>query len=130
MAGDTLRVTGLLGKKPILLWFTNLCPGCTEAAPGLDRIAKSFERVNVVAVSVLGADTTSARQFLTRTQVHFPLLLDLQGQATDSWAGKPVPGSCPLLSLYFVNSKGIVQFATHYPGISDLELRKRLKALH
>jgi peroxiredoxin len=127
--GDTLRADGLLGKKPLLVWFTNLCPGCTAAAPDLEKVTKSYRSLQVVAVSVLGADTTAARQFLARTGVHFPLVLDLSGQTTAAWAGECPPNSCPLLSLYFVDSKGIVQFATHYPGISAADMKKQLTAL-
>ncbi len=89
----------------------------------MDKLLRSQKQVQGVAVSVLGEDTSAVRKFLKTTKVTFPLLMDLKGRATEAWAGRYIPGTCPLQNLYLVDSQGIIRFTTHLPGISSTKLK-------
>ena len=86
-AAPTFRLRTLDGKainlsaykgKVISLWFTNLCPGCQAAMPGIERMHKTYSKkgVTFLAISLLGDDTRAVREVVTKYRIPFPFLLD------------------------------------------------------
>jgi len=67
-SADGSRVTlsdALSNSDGVVLWFTNLCPGCEENVPAVQRIYLEYGgKVEVFAISQLGADVDPVREFI------------------------------------------------------------------
>ena len=118
----------LKNNKAVLLWFTNLCDGCTARLPEMERIKNLYKNkeIEIVAVSVLGEDRRTVEDIIQKKAITFRILFDPQGQATQLFSGKLVTGTCPLENLFIINKSGKILFTSHYPGTQEDEIEQIL----
>lgn len=125
--GRSIDMTPLLGSKVVVLWFTNLCPGCRASLPSVTDLKDRFKGrpAEVVGVVVPGAGDLSAfRRAMKSARADFPLLLDKQGLASERFTGAHLSGGvCPLANLYVIDLRGNVSYVGHLPGVGDEELQ-------
>lgn len=125
--GHPLDVAPYIGSKVMVLWFTNLCPGCQASLPAVTALKDRFKgsSVEVVGVIVPGAEELAAfRQAMKSARADFLLLLDKDGQASERYTGVRLSGGvCPLTNLYVIDLRGQVSYVGHLPGVSDKELQ-------
>jgi peroxiredoxin len=129
--GKPVKLSALTRTQAVLLWFTNLCDGCRAEIPTVRRLQARFAKlgVAVVAVSQLGDDRKPVEDVLRTTKVTFPILYDPRGEATSRYAGRYIPGTCPLKNLYLIERGGTIAYTSHLPGIEEDELVERVEAL-
>lgn len=89
------RLADLIGKKIVLLYFypKDETPGCTAQACGLrDRMEQLIaDDVQVLGVSFDSAE--SHKEFRTKHQLNFPLLVDIEGKLADLYGARRAPGA-------------------------------------
>ena len=114
----------LENSKAILLWFTNLCKGCLEKIPEMEKMKNLYKEkgIEFVAISVLGKDRKTVQDVISKKEVSFRFLFDPEGEVTRLFSGKYVPGTCPLKNLFIVNKDRKILFEGRYPGIEEEEI--------
>ncbi|MBI2842278.1 MAG: TlpA family protein disulfide reductase [Armatimonadetes bacterium] len=116
----------------VLLWFTNLCPGCQGVLPGVVKAHKNYAKkgVTFLAVSLLGDDKETVLSVVRKHKVTFPFLIDPKVEVYPRYGGVKVPpGTCPTNPQLFILDKGKVAYATHFPGAPEAELWKTIDKL-
>lgn len=94
--GNTWKLADQLNKQVVLLYFypKDDTPGCTKEACGLRDRMGDLEKNGVAVVGVSRDDAESHRQFRTKYNLNFPLLVDVDGQLTEAFAvameGRPM----------------------------------------
>ncbi len=118
------------GSRGVVLWLTNLCGGCREKMPALQDIYLAYEgKVEIVAVSQLGAEAAPVREAVEEFGLTFPFLVDPEGEVSRLYGYEYVPNSCPLTNIYFVDREGVIKGLGHYPGLSREELTEKIETL-
>ena len=101
--GKTWKLSALLGKKAVLLYFypKDNTPGCTKEACGFrDQISDlKKDKVEVLGVSFDSAE--SHQKFITNYQLNFPLLADTEGHIADAY-GVRNPGKSTARRVSFL----------------------------
>lgn len=129
--GRTVTLSGAISESDgVVLWFSNLCSGCQEKMPAVQDIYVEYEgKVEILAVSQLGNDLDSVREAVVNYRLTFPFLVDPDGEVTRLYGNEYVPGSCPLKNILFIDHDMTIKETTHYPGLSDTELKDRIDGL-
>ncbi|MEW5702170.1 MAG: peroxiredoxin family protein [Candidatus Zixiibacteriota bacterium] len=116
----------------VLLWFTNLCGGCQAALPEVQSLGRRYapKDVSIMAVSLLGGDTATVSRIAGQHRVTFPMLIDPRGKVYEQYGGVKVhPGTCPANPQFFIVDKGLIAYATHFPGAPIDEIRNKVDSL-
>ncbi len=117
-------------NKTVVLWFTNLCSGCQSVLPQVGDIGIRYadRGVSVIAISLLGDDTTTVRKIAKEYTVPFTFLIDPKASVYENYGGTEIPpGTCPVNPQFFVVNQGIITYATHFPGASRNEIRAEVE---
>jgi thiol-disulfide isomerase/thioredoxin len=64
------------GKLLVVNFWASWCGPCREEMPLLDRTQRRLADKGVQIVGVAADDTTATKEFLARTPVHYPVLID------------------------------------------------------
>lgn len=125
LQGPPLDLAAYRGKVVLVNFWATYCKPCREEMPALERLrkrlaARGFE---VIAVDV-AEDAATVRQFLTRTSVSFPIMLDNEGQTMGQWHALALPSS------FLVDRQGRIRAgitgATDWEGAPVLERLEQL----
>ena len=92
LEGREHRLFDYIGKKPILLVFwTSNCRYCLAEIPDLNRIFQErSDTLNVLSINVLESQRAAQRMAVSRG-IRYPVLLDRQGLAAQSYHIRGVP---------------------------------------
>ncbi len=121
---------GLFPQKGAVLWLTNLCEGCQEKIPFLERLHHQYkDRIEILAISILGKDSKTPREIYERFHFHFPLLLD-----PEDWVGRvlqfPHPeNTCPLFNLLILDSNGLMTLRSHLSAIKEEAVEAQIQMI-
>jgi len=124
-SGGEFRLSDRLESSDgLLLWFTNLCPGCQAKLSEMEKIKVHYgeKDVEVVAVSVLGEDRKPVEEVLEGEKSTLRFLYDPAGEVTRRFSGEYVPGTCPRQNIFLIDKEGKILRAGHYPGVEEKEL--------
>ena len=90
--GAEISSNKLKGDVYILDFWATWCGPCQESLPGLDKIYQqdSKDGLKVYAVN-LGEDAATVRQFVARTGLSIPVLLDSEGAAGAAYGADAIP---------------------------------------
>ena len=128
LQGRRVTLSNAFPDKVVVLWLTNLCSSCEERVDLLQRIYKgNRDRLEVLAISTLGADRETPERIVRSHPIDFPLLLD-----PDDWLGRVLgfehPGNaCPLYNLLILDRFGKIRFKSHLSAISDAKFLDALR---
>lgn len=102
--GKSVRLQDLRGKKVFVNFWASWCPPCNEEAPDLVKMSERYKaQVVFLGVNLSSGDRESdARAFLKKYGVHFPTLMDRQGEAAKSYQVFAVPTS------FFIDQHGMI----------------------
>jgi thiol-disulfide isomerase/thioredoxin len=92
MAGKVWSLPALNGQAVMLNFWATWCEPCREEMPSLEALARRHEadRLVVLTVNYQGSEP-GIRQFLERTPLTLPVLLDRDGSATKAWTPRVFP---------------------------------------
>lgn len=117
-------------SRGVVLWLTNLCGGCREKMPALQDIYLAYEgKVEILAVSQLGAEAAPVREAVEEFGLTFPFLVDPEGEVSRLYGYEYVPNSCPFMNIYFIDREGVIRGLGPYPGLSRQELDENIETL-
>lgn len=123
MDGKIVKLSSFKGQKVVILDFwATWCPPCVEALPILTKVTAEFADEGVVLLGVnQQEDTATIKEFLDRTKLSFPIVLDVEGKVARDYMLQGLP------QTVIVDRDGVVRIV--HMGLSptlEADLRKEL----
>jgi len=105
LAGQLHRLAEYRGKVLIVNFWATWCEPCVEEMPSLQKLKDQLPagRTEVIGVN-LGENEIRIRQFVEKTGISFPLLLDRDGDTKKAWKVNGAPAT------YVLDANGKIRF--------------------
>lgn len=98
----------LQGRVVLLNFWATWCPPCVEELPSLNRLQQRYAGRDLRIVSVDFRETPSQMaEFLQRTPVEFPILMDRDGKLALDWGVFSFPSS------FIIDRQGAVRYSAN-----------------
>lgn len=99
------RLADYRGKVVLVNFWASWCPSCVVEMPTLQRLqnAMAGKPFTVLAVDV-GESAAKVWSFTSRLDLHFPVLLDPEGDTASDWQVDTYPSS------FLIDAKGVVRY--------------------
>jgi len=123
--GEEIRLRDLRGRVVVLNFWASWCPPCRAEMPTLQRIAEEYgpQGVTILGVNSTVQDTLGdVAAFLERYSITFPIVLDLEGEATRRYEIRSLP------TTFFIGADGVIRSVTVGGPISEVSLRAQIEA--
>lgn len=109
-------------QSPVLLVFwASWCPVCVEEIPVLNQWQKKYA---AAGLKILGVNVEEPRsiveQFVKTTPIHYPVLLDEDGQAADRYGLAGIP-----VAIFLEKGQKILYYSVSLPANLDALLAQR-----
>ena len=116
LAGDTVKLSDLRGKKVMLNFWATWCPPCKAEMPEMERFSKQIgDDTVILAVNI--DPQLDVQGFVKENKITFPILLDAEDKVNEAYQVLSIP------TTYFINSKGIIQ--NKYTGSMKIDIMKK-----
>ncbi|WP_188455607.1 redoxin domain-containing protein [Virgibacillus oceani] len=106
LAGDTVKLSDLQGKKVILNFWATWCPPCKVEMPEMQRFYEEYkDEVEILAVNLTGSEKNekNVSSFIEQYDYTYPILLDKDSEVSDAYEIAPIP------TTYFIGTNGKIQ---------------------
>lgn len=106
MDGEIYSITGGTRDKAVLINFwASWCGPCHQEAPDLIELYEQYsDRLDIYAINVTQSDTIkNAKEFVEQYQFKFPVLMDIENDATDKYKIRAFPTNI------LVDKNGVIQ---------------------
>lgn len=100
--GKEVEIRQFKGNVVFLNFWATWCGPCKEEMPGMEVLHKQFKEKNFVllTISVDYEGIKPVREFMSKQQYTFPVLLDPQGETLDLFEVKGIP------TTFLIDKKG------------------------
>jgi peroxiredoxin len=116
LAGDTVKLSDLRGKKVMLNFWATWCPPCKAEMPEMEQFSKQIgDDTVILAVNI--DPQLDVQGFVNEYKITFPILLDAEDKVNEAYQVLSIP------TTYFINSKGIIQ--NKYTGSMKIDIMKK-----
>jgi peroxiredoxin len=115
LAGETVKLSNLKGKKVMLNFWATWCPPCKEEMPAMEKLSKQAGK-DVVILAVNIDPQLDVQGFIDENKITFPIPLDTEDKVNETYQVLSIP------TTYFIDSKGIIQ--NKYTGSMTLDVMK------
>ena len=115
LAGETVKLSNLKGKKVMLNFWATWCPPCKEEMPAMEKLSKQAGK-DVVILAVNIDPQLDVQGFINENKITFPIPLDKADKVNETYQVLSIP------TTYFIDSKGIIQ--NKYTGSMTLDVMK------
>lgn len=118
LAGETLKLSDLKGKKVVLNFWATWCPPCKAEMPHMQDYYEDKakdENVEIVAVNLLYTEKSldNVHNFINSFDITFPIPLDEKDKIGKMYEVLTIP------STYFIDSQGHLQHRVIGPVDED-----------
>ncbi|MBM7552627.1 peroxiredoxin family protein [Thalassobacillus pellis] len=106
LAGETVKLSDLKGKKIFLNFWATWCPPCKEEMPEMQKFQEEFgDEVVILAVNVTGSETSvkKVKKYIEEKGYSFTVALDKEDEVTDQYHAFTIP------TTYFIGTDGTIQ---------------------
>ncbi len=101
MDGKTVRLSDYKGQVVMINFWASWCGPCREEMPILEDMYNTYKKAGFVLLGVtIDERVSDAKNFLDKSPVSFPVLLDTKGKVADLYNNRAMPSS------YFIDRKG------------------------
>lgn len=116
LAGDTVKLSDLKGKKVMLNFWATWCPPCKAEMPAMEEFHKEAgDEVVILAVNI--DPHLDVKAFVDENGITFPIPLDEEDKVNETYQVLSIP------TTYFIDTKGNI--GNKYIGAMNLELMKQ-----
>jgi peroxiredoxin len=105
LVGRTYQLSQLRGKPIIINFWASWCPPCRQEMPALQAVYEKYtgESLQILAINVTNQDNErSVEQFISSSQLTFPILFDDYGEVSDRYRVSSLP------TTYFIDQNGVI----------------------
>ena len=125
--GGFLDFGDLAGKVVVVNFWATWCSPCIEEMPSLRRLAQEMRGKPFEIVGVNVAESESrVKTFVQRLEIGFPVVLDRDGAAFDSWRVQVLP------TTYVLDGEGRVRYVARgsleWDGAEIVDMLERMVA--
>ena len=124
--GELLRLSDLRGQVVIVNLWASWCPPCRAEMPALQTLHESLQDKGLVVLGVNATDQDSeaaARAFVEAQGLTFPIVLDVDGEASRAYALQALP------STFIVDRRGVIREALIGGPVREATLRSLITPL-
>ncbi|OZB73586.1 MAG: hypothetical protein B7X37_08185, partial [Halothiobacillus sp. 14-55-98] len=104
-------VHGALESRPavtLVNFWASWCPHCIQEIPSMNRLAESYPEGKLRVLSINFKESTAhVRHFMKQFSVHFPVLIDRQGDVAAQWGVFAFPSS------FLVDDQGRILYSVN-----------------
>jgi cytochrome c biogenesis protein CcmG/thiol:disulfide interchange protein DsbE len=120
--GNEITLSELRGHPVIVNFWATWCPPCRAEMPAMQRAKLDYEEeVIVLAVNSTNQDSLPAvKQFIDQFEISFPVLLDEQGIAANTYQISSLP------TTYFIGKDGVINEVVIGGPMAEALLRSRI----
>jgi peroxiredoxin len=116
LAGDTVKLSDLKGKKVMLNFWATWCPPCKAEMPAMEEFHKEAgDEVVILAVNI--DPHLDVKAFVDENGITFPIPLDEQDKVNETYQVLSIP------TTYFIDTKGNI--GNKYIGAMNLDAMKQ-----
>ncbi|MCM3691264.1 redoxin domain-containing protein [Neobacillus niacini] len=116
LAGDTVKLSDLKGKKVMLNFWATWCPPCKAEMPAMEEFHKQAgDEVVILAVNI--DPHLDVKAFVDENGITFPIPLDAEDTVNETYQVLSIP------TTYFIDSKGNI--GNKYIGAMNLDAMKQ-----
>jgi peroxiredoxin Q/BCP len=128
--GKTWKLADAAGKKVVLLYFypKDDTPGCTKEACGLRDRMGDLQKADVEVVGVSFDSAESHQKFITKHNLNFTLLVDLDGNIADAYGVRMTGKSMARRVSFLIGKDGKILHVTDSPN-ADTHLSEMTEAV-
>ena len=121
----TNRVSDLPEGPLFINIWASWCKPCIDELPALNQLKARYARVDIQWIALnYGDSLATVREFITNTEIEFPVLLDLTTQFT---AQLPLTG---LPATFLVDANGVIRYQLDgYADWTNPTLTRQLETL-
>ncbi|WP_053366706.1 redoxin domain-containing protein [Bacillus sp. FJAT-27245] len=102
LAGETVKLSSLKGKKIMLNFWATWCGPCKAEMPAMEQLSKEVDS-NVAILAVNIDPQLDVKGFVEQNGITFPILLDEKDEVNTTYQVISIP------TTYFIDSNGIIQ---------------------
>lgn len=106
LSGETIHLEDMAGKVVVLNFWASWCPPCKAEMAAFEALQQAYSGNEVVILAVNTTyqdDLSAATQFAADRGLTFPILIDADGQVSDTYQVLAMPSS------FFIDRAGIIQ---------------------
>jgi len=121
--GKEITLSELRGRPVIVNFWATWCPPCRAEMPAMQRAFMDYEdeEVIILAINSTNQDALQAvKQFVDEFDITFPILLDSQGTAANTYQISSLP------TTYFIGKDGIIREVVIGGPMAEALLRSRI----
>jgi peroxiredoxin len=116
LAGDTVKLSDLKGKKVMLNFWATWCPPCKAEMPAMEEFHKEAgEDIVILAVNI--DPHLDVKAFVDENKITFPIPLDEEDTVNETYQVLSIP------TTYFIDTKGNI--GNNYIGAMNLDAMKQ-----
>jgi peroxiredoxin len=116
LAGDTVKLSDLKGKKVMLNFWATWCPPCKAEMPAMEEFHKQAgDEVVILAVNI--DPHLDVKAFVDENDITFPIPLDAEDKVNETYQVLSIP------TTYFIDTKGNI--GNKYIGAMNLDAMKQ-----
>lgn len=106
LKGKPLKLEDYRGKVVMVQFWATYCPPCIKEMPSMMRLqAKLAGKPFIILAVNMGETEQEVKDFLTKVNVDFTILMDSDGKALSNWKVFVAP------STFLVDPKGNIRYA-------------------
>lgn len=103
LAGNTVSLEGLKGKRVFLNFWATWCPPCKAEMPDIEKLYQETKNSDLVIIAVnVGDPKETVQSFINKNKYHFTILLDLDNAVATQYNITGIPTS------FFIDRDGNV----------------------
>jgi peroxiredoxin len=116
LAGETVKLSDLKGKKVMLNFWATWCPPCKAEMPAMEEFHKEAgDDVVILAVNI--DPHLDVKAFVDENKITFPIPLDEEDKVNEAYQVLSIP------TTYFIDTKGNI--GNKYIGAMNLDAMKQ-----
>ncbi|HUI90271.1 MAG TPA: TlpA disulfide reductase family protein [Anaerolineales bacterium] len=104
--GQSIALTDYRGKAVLVNLWATWCPPCRAEMPTIEKVYQEFQNQGLVVLGVnstIQDDPAAIAPFVKQYDLTFPILLDVNGEASDLYEIRSLPTS------FFIGRDGIIK---------------------
>ncbi len=104
--GQSIALTDERGKAILVNLWATWCPPCRAEMPTIEKVYQEYQSQGLIVLGVdatIQDDPTAIAPFVKQYGITFPILLDMNGEASDLYELRSLPTS------FFIGRDGVIK---------------------